>query len=948
MLRAVFSAALLAAELDNPVPPSAENKESVIPAASATAVTEKLIGRVTDANGEPVANARISVAGRDLSALTGADGRYMLLLGDGSHDVTVRADGFEEQVFRGVSVAKSAGATLDVRLLPSSNRAHAETAGAGDAQHELGAISVEGQAIKDGSDTAVVLDRRYSPQVVDILGAEQISRAGDSDVGAALKRVTGLSLVDGKHVYVRGLGERYSSVVLNGAQIPSPDPTRRVVPLDLFPTSVLSSIAVQKSYSADMPGEFAGGTVGLNSRGVPNDFQLNVALTGKFLDGTTGDQGLRYRGGGKDWLGDGIDARKFPDGITPFPTDPAAREKVSEQVAARGYRTYKSKIDPGAVFGFGVGDSFDVGGWSLGYLGALRYSHEWATRKEQRRSYSLALGQLEQRSDFERSRTERMIDQSALVSLGAKRGRQHDVGITFMKIRQASDETRIDEGWDTQATDRDRNYRLRWIENALTVKQVHGDHKFDALSNLEVDWLYSHSGVTRDEPNTRSYKYEQAHDGSFAFARGSNNNDQLFAYLGDTMIEKRIDAKLPLRFSDDFTATLQTGLDRVSRGRGSYIRKFQFRGSRPADAPPDIWNVLTPEYIRPGGLLLQEVTQATDAYRARQKLDAGYFATELNWADRYRLHIGVRREDNLQRVETYQLFAPNPTPIVGEINQVNWLPTAAFTWAYAEGAQLRLSFSKTVSRPDFREMSRAQFIDPELDIATRGNPDLKQTGIRNLDLRWEYYFSDTESFSVALFDKRFDNPIERVNQAGTGALLELKNAADARNRGIEIDYTGSLAQLRRWSWIDKGAIGRLPLEQLYAGFNYARIESQVDLGANAGIQTSTRRALQGQSPYVANLQLGYRSEDGKLESTLLFNVFGRRISQAGEHGVPDIYEEPFRQVDLVTSWVFSERWKMKIQARNLLDPDVNYTQGGLTTLRYRRGREFSLGMEWAW
>ncbi len=600
------------------------------------------------------------------------------------------------------------------------------------------------------------------------------------------------------------------------------------------------------------------------------------------------------------------------------------------------------------MFGFGAGDSFDVGGWSLGYLGALRHAQEWATRKERRRSYSLALGQLEQRSDFERFRSERMVDRSGLIGLGAKYGRKHDVGITLLKIRQATDETRIDEGWDTQAGDRDRNTRLRWIENALAVKQVHGDHTFDAPANLEIDWLYSHSGVTRDEPNTRSYQYEQLGDGSFAFARGSNNNDQLFARLDDTLIEKRVDAKLPLQLGADFSASLQAGADRISRGRRSYIRKFQFRGSRPDDAPADIWNVLTPEYIRPGGLLLQEVTQATDAYRARQKLDSAYVAAELNWRDRYRVHLGVRRENNLQRVETYQLFAPNPTPIVGEIEQADRLPTAALTWAYAEDAQLRLGFSKTLSRPDFREMSRAQFIDPELDIATRGNPNLKQTGIRNLDLRWEYYFSDTESFSIALFDKRFDHPIERVNQAGTGALLELKNAAGAKNRGIEIDYTGSLAQLRRWSWIDKASIGRLPLDQLYLGLNYARIRSQVDLGGNAGIQTSARRALQGQSPYVANLQFGYCSEDGRLESTVLFNVFGRRISQAGELGVPDIYEEPFRQLDFVTSWVLADRWKMKIQGRNLLDPQVNYTQGGLTTLRYRRGREFSLGVEWAW
>lgn len=959
MTRPTLTVALLAAcirlalvaEAAQAAPTGNEATAGAAGNAQQTAALAWLSGQVTDADGAPVFMAEITLAGTDAFAYTGEDGRYVVQHVPGTVNVVVSNAAAGSRTIEAVELVANTNTPLDVQLqtAPGGSGDDDIALADGEEAQQLETIEVEQQIIREGTAASVIMDRRYSPQVVDAISAEQISRAGDSDAGSALKRVTGLTLVGGKHVYVRGLGERYSSVLLSGAQMPSPDPTRRVVPLDLFPTDVLGSINVQKTYSADMPGEFAGGSVQLQSKRVVDDFQMRVSVSGKYLHGTTGEDGLRYDGGGRDWLGDGVGARAFPDGMSPYPTDPAAREAISEAVAARGYRTHRSSIDPGVGLGFGIGDSFDIGEWSFGYLGSLRYAHDWASRSELRRAYSLSGGNLETRSDYVRERTERTVDTSALVTLGAERGSDHGIGLTLMHINQASDDTRIDEGWDTQANEVERKYQLEWVENTLDVAQLHGHHVFPALSYLELDWLYSKAEASRDEPNTRSYEYRRVDDGSFRFLGGSNNNGQQFAELEDENDEYRLDLSLPVQFTDNLAAIFQVGAGRLERDRSSFIRKFQFRGAYSyGDGLLDIWDVLVPENIAPGRLLLQEVTQATDAYVANQTLDSRYLAVELGWADRFRLNLGVREEDNLQRVETYQLFSPNPTPVVGEIDQVDRLPSAAFTWMYSENAQLRLGYSETLSRPDFRELTRAQFIDPELDIATRGNPNLVQTDIRNLDLRWEYYFSDTELFSAALFKKDFDNPIERVNQAGTGALLELRNAASAENYGIELDYFAGLGVLRRWSWIDNGWLGRLPLDNLYVGLNYARIESEVDLGDSTGIQTSAQRPLQGQSPYVANVQLGYRSEDGRLETTLLYNVFGERISQAGVQGIPDVYEQPFHQLDLVFSWAFAERWKMKAQGRNLLNPEVEYTQGDLPTLAYRRGREFGVSLEWAW
>jgi outer membrane receptor protein involved in Fe transport len=921
-------------------------------AAASAQGSGQLAGTVTGPDGAPVALAEVEVIGADVFVFTGDDGRFSTVVPAGQHVVSVRAAGFGDDA-RSVDVAAGQAATLDVRLAAAGAVAQ-DAAGDGaageDGDLQLEEVQVEEQAIAEGSSEAVVLDRRYSPQVVDAISAEQISRAGDSDAATALRRVTGLTLVDGQFVYVRGLGERYSSVLLNGAQIPSPDPTRRVVPLDLFPTNVIDTMTVQKSYSADMPAEFGGGTVQMRTRRVVDDFQMKVSVGTEYLHGTTGKDGLTYDGGSRDWLGDGIDAREFPNGITPFPSDPAAREVAGEALAAQGYRTYEREIDPGGSFSFGIGDALDVGGWSLGYLGAVRYSHEWDTRNELRRSYAIqADGSLSPSSSVERHRTERMIDTSALVGFGAEYGNDHSLGATFLQLRQSTDETRLDEGWDTSPADVERKYLLEWIENELLVKQFSGTHVFPSLSYLQLDWQYTRADASRLEPNTRDYEYTRSPlTGEFAFARNSGNNNQRFARLDDGSDELRLDAQLPIDFSDRLSVTFLGGAGHIDRERDSWIRKFQFRGTRPTNGPDEIEDVLSPELIGPDGLMLTEVTLGTDAYRADQTLSSMYLVADANFDQRYRLNLGLRREANEQRVETFPLFNNGAQPIVAEIDETDLLPSATFTWMYSDEAQLRVGYSRTLSRPDFRELSPAQFTDPVLDIATRGNPDLKQTQIDNFDVRWEYYFSETDSISAALFLKEFDQPIEKVRIPGTGELLELRNADEATNYGIEVEYFNRLSWLQRWSAFDDGWLGSLPWQDLYLGLNYTRIESEVSLGTAGGIQTTDDRPLQGQSPYVANVQFGYAAPDGRVEATILYNVFGKRISEVGIQGNPDIYEEPVHQLDFVFGYRLADQWKLKFRARNLLDPAVEYTQGDEIARRYRRGREFAMSLEWTW
>jgi outer membrane receptor protein involved in Fe transport len=240
-----------------------------------------------------------------------------------------------------------------------------------------------------------------------------------------------------------------------------------------------------------------------------------------------------------------------------------------------------------------------------------------------------------------------------------------------------------------------------------------------------------------------------------------------------------------------------------------------------------------------------------------------------------------------------------------------------------------------------------------LDLVTVGNPNLVTAELKNYDLRWEYYFSPSESFSIAGFYKEFTNPIEKTfSSGGSARIITLQNALAADLSGVEVDYSQSLGWIETFDWLDwladfeLGFIGPFEWENYYIAFNYAWIESSVEIDTSQTTQTNPDRPLQGQSPWVVNFQIGYKNPDSPTEWTLLYNEFGERISQAGVLGQPDIYEQSFPQLDFVYKRRFAADWQLTLKLKNLLDPNVEFTQGKEITRFYERGREVSLALQW--
>lgn len=924
----------------------------------------RLAGRITSVeDGSPVVGARIFVAGTPVDLQTDAEGRFELELSPGRYAISIIAARFAAQTLDGIEIVTGQTTERDIELSPAGL--------------ELPEFVVL-EPFVEGSLASFVEERRTSAAVTDILGAEQISRAGDSDAAGALRRVTGLTLVDGKFIYVRGLGERYSSVLLNGAQIPSPDPTRRVVPLDLFPTEILSGVVVQKTYSPDMPGEFGGGTVGLRTRGFPEAPLFRVAASLGASDGTTFEDGFSYRGGRRDWTGRDDGSRRLPATLdqirregrflrqrspaNPQGLTPDEIQQVGREVAGV-YNLDSTQVVPDSSLSLGGGTRWQLGDdWTLGFLGSARHSRKFDTRTEERNFFVATASGLELRDSTRLERTNTDIDVSGFFTAGASYGERHALRSTLLFLRQTSDTARLVTGRvDNQDLER---YRLEWIENLLRAQQLSGEHSLPwFVDRARFEWLGTRAYAQRYAPNTRDYRINISPEGIRELSLFGESNISSWSQLDDASRSYDLKLDLPFRVGGRVDGKLQLFHGQLERERDSFIRRYQF-SSRFPNTPagiaertavirrPTMEDIINAGTIRPNGFILQEVTQPTDNYFAEQELAYRGLAIDVNLFERLRLNLGLREEDNFQEVVTFSVTNPNDRSI-GLIDEVSRLPAAAATWQLDARQQLRLGYSQTLSRPDFRELTSAPYVDPILDLITFGNPNLVTAEIKNYDLRWEYYFSEIESVSVALFRKSFTNPIEKQLLPGSGSiLLTLANADAATNQGIEFDIYKQAGFVGRWldarPWSSRLWLDRVPWPDVYLSANYAWIKSEIQLNPlTSGFNTNLERPLEGQSPYVINLQLGYIHPDGLREFAVLYNLFGERIVQVGVDGQPDTYEQPAGQLDFTYRQRFGRGWSARLRLRNLLDPRVEFRQGDGVLREYKRGREIGISVEWS-
>ncbi len=902
-----------------------------------------LSGRVIDERGAPVAGARIFVRGRTERAETGPDGRFQLLLPAGP---------------RALSAVKSGFATQTLELEHGPDEAPVELRLV-EAAHSLSFEVVAPRV--EGGGAAMLEERRTSSQVSDVLGAEEMRRTGDSSAAGALRRVTGLTLVGGRYIYVRGLGERYSSTLLNGASLPSPEPERRVVPLDLFPTGVLDSVVVQKTFSPDMPAEFGGGTVALRTRGIPKEPLLELGLSGAWAQGTTGRAGLVAPGGKTDWLG-------VDDGTRALPTIVAlasGQEKIAEgdMFSLSGYtaeeletfgeampnrwRLDERTLPPDSGGSLTAGHALRLPGvLELGGLVSGSYDQGWSSDEYERRYYLLgAGGALEEGHRYDFRETTREIMLGGIAVAGLRLLDDHELTLTELRIRNTDAEARIYQGFNRDLDGDLRVQRSRWLQRALRYTQLAADHRFSPLRLPGADpvglrWHLAWTEARRYEPDRREWRedYEAALE-TWLLSDRPEGNQIVYSDLREQGRDQAVALALPfpVPFFEQ-QGQLQAGLGNATKERGVDTRRYKYmhKGPRSNDDAVlalDADEIFVPENIGNDGFQFEEITRETDNYQAEQQVGALWASLELPVTPSTRLLGGLRQETARQWVETFELFNPSQTPVRAELETKDLLPALGLVQKLPHEMQVRLGYGKTLSRPDFRELSPATFNDVTGGRQTYGNPDLERALIHNVDARWEWFPGPGEVLGVGAFYKRFLDPIEQIVIVSAQHSVTYANAEAATDLGVELD--------------GRTFLGGLIDDRMFIGGNLAIIHSRVDLGESGGIESSRQRALQGQSPYVLNLQLGWEDPEAERHATLVYNVFGPRIMDVGALGAPDSYELPVHALDLVASQGLGAGFKLGLKAKNLLDWPARQTQGDKIVESVRAGRELGLKLSWS-
>ncbi len=841
-------------------------------------------------------------------------------------------------------------------------------------EEDVERISVSGRLMSSAASAAA--ERREQPYVAELLGMEQISRAGDSNAATALRRVTGLTLVKDKFIYVRGLGERYSSTLLNGAMVPSPDPTRNVIPLDMFPAGIIESLVVQKAYSPELPAAFGGGNVNIRTAAIPLQTTFNASI-GTGYNSLNSDDGFSYTGGGDDWRGkdDGLRgispelaaAQAQYGTLTPIniaealggingPNLAQAETIVRELGTAfnRDIDISRTSVKPDFDGSVSFGGRFDLANNVVfGVMTGLSYDRATQNIEEQERYYSVSGDNLVPLNRYDDIKgTEHQVKLSGMLNFGLELGVDHRLETSTIYLRDTKDEIKIKNG-DSIETINETNRSntdtsILYEERSMLSNQLRGRHNFPYLMDLALAWQYTDAKARRYAPGEVEYRRlnETQPDGSvFSFLRRNQNAvNYSFGDMKDNTENFSWNAKLPLTLGKA-EMTLSGGYSYFERARNAQTDRFNFDTvgyslQQLSGSFSEIFsdeNILNPA----NGFKISNVTTQADDYLAAQMIDAGYAALELNYDYQFRLNLGVRYEDFKQislPIGADGQVSGNLTDAV--LLEDGFYPALSLTWFINDDLQARFGYSKTVVRPDLREVTPVLYVDPLTDFKVTGFAGLKSTDINSADVRLEWYY-DSSNYSIGLFYKDLDNPIEAIELSGSDGnlLMSFRNAQSGEVYGAEAEF---LQQLDMFS----GDTGQW-LDNFFVAGNLTVSESEITIQPFPGADlTNLKRGLSGHSKYVANLQLGFDSDNNQHNATLTYNVFGKRIAFAGVNDKDDAFEQPFNSLDFTYSYTPTESMTVKLGLKNLLDEDVEILQQGEILQKRVEGQSYSLSFSY--
>lgn len=831
---------------------------------------------------------------------------------------------------------------------------------------------------------------------IDGITNDVLQRTGDNSVAAALQRVSGVTVEGGKYVYVRGLGDRYSKTMLNGATIPSLDPDRNSVQLDLFPSNLIDNIVIHKTFTPDLPGDFTGGLVDVITRDFPDKFKMNVGYSvGYNPQANLIDNFLSYNTGGTDWLGFDDGTRDLPgivntlndidQGIDDEWADlgllqdnPSVWQERADQIVEAG-RTFATRdsIVPTPInnglnqsLQFSIGNQHELFGRPFGYIAGFTYNDQYNQTENglYGRWKNIGIGStgLNSLRDLAYINSERKVVWGALAKLSYKLTDKNIISVNIMRNQGGTDNSLDYRGtfFEDNTTDSLFSSTLAYTERYMNTLQVEGDHGFGQDGKgLKVDWIASFTGSRQLDPNLRFFTYQYlpaslSSDGNRVYnidLSNYRNPGHFYRDLRQTTNDVRLNFEVPLNIGKEEGMIKWGGAytytDRIfSEDRYIYtdlLNGRQFRGNvetyleSAVDASLDliIFNGDTfPQYNI--FALFNNLSEAQNQYVGDQSIWAGYVMAELPVSARLKFVTGVR-------FETTDMFAISEDTLrgVGDITENDFLPMFAAIYNMPKNMNLRFGYSRTLARPTFREIAPFESFGFGADYIEYGNPDLQRTLIDNLDVRWEWFPSGPEVVSVSLFYKNFTDPIQKFQvPEPQNPEFSWSNVGNAITFGTEIEVRKNL-----------GFLGKF-FEYFQVGGNVSLIRSRVDIDPDAYAEIiaidptrPARRPLFGQSPWAVNGELSYINPLKGWEVSLSYVNFGRRITTISLNA-PDVYELPRGLLNFSASKRFGEHFRVRLRANNLLDPEYRQIQTfnnqDYVFDNYTLGRSFSLGLSY--
>lgn len=822
----------------------------------------RVAGKLVDSEtGEPLIGANVFLDGTTIGAASDLDGKFDITkIPSGNYTVVVSMLGYTIRKMTDVKIFPGETFSLNVALPPEAI--------------ESEEVLVTASRLTN-TEAALLKQRQKSIAVSDAISAESISRSASGTAADAMEQVTGASIVEGRYIYVRGLGDRYMNTQLNGAILPSSDPNRNTVSMDLFPAKFIENIVTTKTFTPDKPGNFTGGSVNITTKSFPEQFSLSFSSSASFNNHTSLQSGLGYSGGDLDWLGIDDGTRDIPDPLAdPSVTIPNIGEAFTNREKALELDRLSKAFSPvmsvssteapvDQSYAFSVGNQLSLFGKPLGYFVSLSYNRNVSSYDDGLTAqYNLSgrVSEVNELTNLFALRDTKSTNEAlwgGLASLSFKPWANHSFRANFTYNRSGESQARYQTGPMPVNLGPDTRYEtrvLKWTERDLRSLQLSGDHYLKSLFNMRVDWASSLTGSKQDEPDLRFFSNDftsvvrQGRDTTFYAITISNYSRPVryFRNLDENIWDSYLNISIPFKQWSGLSSAVKFGGAYGFKDRAFRERRFEyFQSSVRYNGNPEtffapenvgIVDSTSSRFYRFGNYIV-DATQPSSNYDGEQDVYAGYGMIDVPLLRRLRLITGLRYETTRIDVVSKDL-----TKESGDLSTDDVLPSVNLVYQIGENMNIRGAYGRTLARPTFRELAPFASFDFLGDFIFIGNPNLERTLIDNFDLRWEWFSRPGEIFAASGFYKNFENPIERaiVSQNNQG---QFQNVNSARVMGLEFELRKRLDQIHP------------ALSNFQLGGNFSLIDSEVDIPQKELLpilaydpNASRQRQLQGQSP----------------------------------------------------------------------------------------------------